>query len=429
MKLAWQAFQTFLTLGLAVLILSSSTLAPAAAEQQVHGYTRMIEFDYVSWTVDALLLKIGQASLSTPRYLTTNQQTQLVKNYIKLVQEIDATNYQIELIYADPKITDKTTALKSWQDKLAKLRDQRSVTGPVAEEIFQRQVSDILVRLGLGMGGQPVPPLLFHTTPLPYALIISPRSVIRQDDNISLDPNLTLDQMVALENQVEKSLDISALVTPIGGIGIYPTMVMSTSDLPWLGEVVAHEWTHNYLTLRPLGLNYYTSGQLRTMNETTANIVGHEVSLELQRVYYPEYLPKPNPSEDLGSKDNQSPAAATTLPPKFDFNKEMHITRITADQMLNDGKVADAEAYMEARRKVFWDNGYLIRKLNQAYFAFNGAYADSPGGGASGTDPVGPAVQQLRQQSKSLVDFLNRISQVTTFAQLQHLIEMNKTSG
>ncbi len=101
------------------------------------------------------------------------------------------------------------------------------------------------------------------------------------------------------------------------------------------------------------------------------------------------------------------------------FNKEMRITRVTVDQMLKEGKIDQAEAYMEARRQVFWNNGYLIRRLNQAYFAFNGAYADSPGGGAAGTDPVGPAVVELRSRSKSLVDFLQKISQMTTFAQLQ----------
>ena len=55
---------------------------------------------------------------------------------------------------------------------------------------------------------------------------------------------------------MEGGLDVSALVVAVGGIGIYPTMVMSTTDLPWLIEMVAHEWIHNYLTLCPLGVNY-----------------------------------------------------------------------------------------------------------------------------------------------------------------------------
>ena len=45
-----------------------------------------------------------------------------------------------------------------------------------------------------------------------------------------------------------------------------------------------------------------------------------------------------------------------------------------------------------------------MRKLNQAYFAFYGAYADQPGG-AAGEDPVGPAVRALRERSQGLADF------------------------
>jgi hypothetical protein len=64
----------------------------------------------------------------------------------------------------------------------------------------------------------------------------------------------------------------------------------------------------------------------------------------------------------------------------------------------------------------------LLRKINQAYFAFFGAYADSPGG-AAGEDPVGPAVRILREQSDSLADFVNTISWMTSFEQLQKAIQ------
>jgi hypothetical protein len=99
----------------------------------------------------------------------------------------------------------------------------------------------------------------------------------------------------------------------------------------------------------------------------------------------------------------------------------MHTTRVTADALLAQGKISEAEAYMEAQRKVFWDNGYPIRKINQAYFAFYGSYADTPGG-AAGEDPVGPAVRALRAQSASLKEFLERISVMTTFAELQKAV-------
>ncbi|HEX9091699.1 MAG TPA: hypothetical protein VF831_09435, partial [Anaerolineales bacterium] len=77
--------------------------------------------------------------------------------------------------------------------------------------------------------------------------------------------------------------------------------------------------------------------------------------------------------------------------------------------------------YMEQRRQFFWENGYHYRKINQAFFAFYGAYADQPGGPA-GADPVGAAVRLLRQNSPSLENFINRISWMWKFEQLQKAV-------
>lgn len=76
---------------------------------------------------------------------------------------------------------------------------------------------------------------------------------------------------------------------------------------------------------------------------------------------------------------------------------------------------------MELRREYMWANGYHIRKLNQAYFAFYGAYADQPGG-AAGIDPIGEAVRLLRAKSTSLKDFINRIAWMWNFNQLEKAV-------
>ncbi len=95
-------------------------------------------------------------------------------------------------------------------------------------------------------------------------------------------------------------------------------------------------------------------------------------------------------------------------------------TRVEVDRLLAAGEVAEAEAYMEARRQMFVSNGYPIRRLNQAYFAFYGAYADTPG--ATGSDPVGPVVLALREQSDSLRDFLVTVAGVASFEELQSIV-------
>jgi hypothetical protein len=76
---------------------------------------------------------------------------------------------------------------------------------------------------------------------------------------------------------------------------------------------------------------------------------------------------------------------------------------------------------MEAQRLIFWEHGYVIRKLNQAYFAFYGSYADSPIGPA-GEDPVGAAVRELRANSSSLIEFVNRMAWLASFEDLQNVL-------
>jgi hypothetical protein len=158
------------------------------------------------------------------------------------------------------------------------------------------------------------------------------------------------------------------------------------------------------------------------MNETTASISGDEVGSYVLQKYYSELLTSGHkPDFAMSFRESFLPSNGGDDPAPIDFRAEMHETRVTADKLLAEGKIEEAETYMEQRRQVFWDNGYLLRKLNQAYFAFHGAYADVPGG-AAGEDPVGPAVRALREQSDSLADFINTIAWMTSFEQLKQAI-------
>jgi hypothetical protein len=397
-----------------VSLLGGSTLLISAEPyDSARRYTRSDEFDFVNWTLDAFGVKLVQASLGTPFYFDEPSRHQIVVDYFHLMDNILQDENQLDLFYTDPSVRDPAAASAAVRDKLAPLYARQRQIGPLAESILQEQISTTLADLGLTSAGQPVPPVLFHMTPLPYNLVISPRDKIQEDASISLIPDLSVDQQVALEDRVDRGLDVSSLVVPVGGIGTYPTMVERTTDLDWLSDTIAHEWTHNWLTLHPLGLNYATSPELRTMNETTADIVGSEVGKAMLKRYYPELSIEYTPQ---AVSLPRGPAKAD-----FNFRAEMHTTRVHVDELLAQGKIAEAETYMEQRRQFFWNQGCAqcaIRKLNQAYFAFYGAYAAVPGG-AAGEDPVGPAVRALRAQSSSLAVFLNKIAGMSSFEQLQ----------
>jgi hypothetical protein len=404
-----------------ITLLNSSAPRPQDEVDRVRAYTRDIEFDYLSWMLNASRLKVQQGTVGIPGYLTRESATIAVSDYLQITQEILRAEDALNRLFADPAIPDKQTASVVIRKSLALLKGRQAALAPIAEGVLQGQVSQVAADFGLTTLGQSIPAILFHSSPVPNALIVSPRDHIEQIANISLVTDFALDRQVALESRVDQGLNVASLVVPIGGVGVYPTMIMQTTDLAWLVSTISHEWTHNYLELRPLGQLYDASPELRTMNETTADISGTEIGAEVMKRYYPGYLGSMHSGPSLATFPQMAPNADRPVDVPFDFNTEMHTTRVTVDAFLAAKKITEAEAYMETRRQIFVQNGYFIRKLNQAYFAFYGAYADVPGG-AAGEDPVGPAVRALRSRSKSLADFINRIAWMTSFKVLQEAV-------
>ena len=407
------AFWLTIILLMMAMMLGASIVSPSDSLERVRAFTRSIEFDYVSWTLESLGIKLGQTALDVASYLPKGDRSSTVLGVLDLINQINQVETKLNDIYADPNISDPAASSVDLRTQLVDLQDQRARLEPLAEAVLQDQVNEIASEAGLTFGGQAFPPVLYHTTPPPDALIISPRNIIRQDQDISISPDISIDEIVALEKRVDQSLNVSSLVVGIGGIGLYPTMVMETTNINELTTVVAHEWVHNYLTLHPLGLSYMNSPELRTMNETVASIAGNELGRAVVQKYYPAFLPLEAPETELVTDQNQAAS-----PPVFDYMAEMHRTRVNADKLLAEGKIDQAETYMELRRQFLWDHGYHIRKLNQAYFAFYGAYADEPGG-AAGEDPVGAAVRLLRDKSVSLSNFINRMAWMWNFEQLK----------
>lgn len=410
------------SISLAILFLSLTTSVPrfGSDSEQVHFLSQDHAFDYTSWSYKAAWSKFGQAALGSPRYFDQAEQLRTVREYLKLMDDIQLLENDIRRIYADPAIVDPRAASVQERARLDDLQNQFQVLAPLAEATLEMQVTEAIDDLGLTVGGQPIPWVLFKITPLPQNLVVSRRDRVEQKTSYLLDPNLTVEQAESVESLVDDKMDVSSLVVPIGGVAFYPTMVMRTTSLGWLSDTIAHEWIHIYLAYQPLGWNYTTTPELRTMNETTASIAGNEIGRMVMERYYPELLHRYDSTRQLAAVESGL-IGPGTFPPPFDFRAEMHKTRVQADELLAAGKIEEAEAYLEARRQIFWERGYAIRKLNQAYFAFYGAYADAPGG-AAGEDPVGPAVRELRARSASLKDFLDEIGRMDSFDDLKAAI-------
>jgi len=409
-----------------MLPVTGSTVDPTDELGQIRAYSRDYEFDYVTWTISAMARKLSQTSLKVDQYLTESDKRALILEYLELRNEVSALQGELSNLLSDPAQENQKQRENALRAELERKEDSRIGLAPFVEQVLQDQLNSALVDLDLAYGGVLVPSVLYKSEPNSFALIVSPRDEIRQAANLMLVRGLTLDEIIHLEEDIETNLNLSALVVGIGGVGLYPSMIIETGNLDWLLHVVSHEWTHNYLTLRPLGMFYGTSPELTTINETVADLSADAIQRKAFELYYPERLP-PEPEQKTDEeplpKDSEE---ELLLPPEstFDFRTEMHNTRLEVDRLLAEGEIDEAEGYMEQRRILFWENGYQIRRLNQAYFAFHGSYAAQPGGaaGEEGVD-LGAELRELNQKTTSYQEFMRLVAWKWRLDQFEGLFE------
>lgn len=381
--------------------------SPALLGLQMRRATADWSFDLLRWEVNALTEKARAAINDPAAGLSAIEGSSLVTAY--LARARDLRQMEAQLAKTDLSVTDRAL-LKARHTQLHNLQESKR---PVAEAVLQGQVASVLRDMGIGVAGNPWPPVLFTFTESPRKLVVSPRSRITTQQSMILNPGMPAEAMNATEAAIEASDDsVSAYVTATGGMGAFPTMVVEDASLPWILSTVAHEWVHTYLAFFPLGFNYGSSQENTTINETVADIVGDEVGQRVLERYYSDYI---------AQRKDDIPRAQRAEP-SFNFVAEMRETRQTVDKLLKYGRVADAEHYMEIRQLLFAENGYNLRKLNQAYFAFHGSYGTSAAADVLNPDALGPRIQHLRLLLEDAPTFLRAIRSITDRVGLEELI-------
>jgi hypothetical protein len=424
-RLAWGLFVRLAILVLLLALLGNGAQRDTSLRGRVTALARDHLFDYVDWEANALWGKARQELFGAEPFLADDTQTTLVIAYLGRVAEAQQLEAQIERLYADPSVSDPDTATAPLRQQRDALRAQLADDQPLVESVIEAQVSAVLVDEGFAALGQVLPPVSMHFSEVPALLVVSPRDRIEFAVDLNLYA-LTVEERAALEDRIDTTLDVSSLVANLGGLSLYPSMIIETSGLARAFEVTAHEWSHHYLVFYPLGWEYGTLPETRIINETVATFFGREIALKVLARYYPEIPPPVYPSFLNVPTPAETPAPAEVprdpdAPQPFDYGREMNRTRVTVDYLLWLGKVNAAETYMEYRRRAFVRHGYAIRKLNQAYFAFYGGYQGEPGAG--GTDPTGPAIEELRTLSPDLKHWLVTLRAITTRDQLLAALE------
>lgn len=293
--------------------------------------------------------------------------------------------------------------------QLPSLRGERTDIANTVQRILEGRLTRVIKEAGLTrrFGGDVVwPPVNIEFQNPPSVLVKSPRNEIRKESEQLLEGDLPIERAEQLEANAERDGKTSALVVQIGGIAMYPAIIPEDSDYAFIMDDIAHEWMHHYLYFTPLGRRYFDSGKLTTLNETVADLVGQELGARLVAEY------------PLGPSYVSSGGVLASPAPAIDFTAEMRDLRRQVEALLAQGKIDDAERLMEEKRRYLADNGYYIRKLNQAYFAFHGSYADSAGS----IDPIGPKLDSLRKESPSLKTFVERARDLTSESDLDRAL-------
>ena len=330
-----------------------------------------------------------------------------IDNEVQIVTEYFTTVARIKSLRSEGDQASLRAELNRLQERKIALEDtvERIIARQIKESLGQQGIFnpiDKYIRLKVSF-----PPLNFKLEKPPHLLVISPRDRIETTRKIVLRQNLSLEEIKTTEAEVDK-LGVSSLVVELGGLSTYPSFVTDDANLRFTIDTAAEEWIHQYLVFKPLGFRYLLdligvskNYEIATLNETAASMISKEISSVVYGKYYSQYENGTNQSDTEESG--------------VDFNREMGEIRRVVDEYLAQGEIEQAEEFMEQKRQYLASMGHYIRKLNQAYFAFHGAYADRP----TSIDPIGFELKELRSQSASLKDFLDTVAGITSRQELR----------
>ncbi len=389
-------------------------------------------YSIVNWELSHLPDKWARRAIAafTPGGQASADSLASAEEFFRLGWEL--TNLERQLRFPTTAGPERDEA--SLRREIARKEDrQRALRGEV-EELIEGRLSQVAKQEGLAGIGGVFPPVDTVFTSSPHLLVISPRERIERLSDYLLAPGLGSDEKEALEEeiaalgparrparlsqvtsragQVASEPDWSVYVANTGGLSVYPSVVADSYGLHNAVEIAAHEWLHAWLFFKPLGRNFRSSGEMLTLNETVATIAGRELGDAVLESLTGQPVQRPH----------ANPPPAEPEPQVFNFQTEMRRTRLQVDELLAAGRVEEAEAYMEEQRLMFVERGHLIRKLNQAYFAFHGTYATSP----ASVSPIGGQVEELRRSSASVGEFLKTVAQFATYEEFLDYLERLK---
>ncbi|MEE2880382.1 MAG: hypothetical protein VX643_00095 [Chloroflexota bacterium] len=406
-------FSFYLLMAMGLFIVGTSDYRPSYVDRVIAPF----KYSLLEWELGHISDKwIYRLKDSVFGYPSADRRTSLVevREYFELGKTLNhlrpsVIDNQVEIPHVlsnERKVDSKTEALKLIQNKREILKDR-------VEETIENEIWEVLRSLQLSSTIGIWPPVDVVFSGAPHVLVISPRDEIALKYTALLTYGLTPGQKSYIEDKVGLLENHSVIVEDLGGVAVYPSVVSEQLGIRRSLVVAAHEWLHHWFFFKPLGQRFWTSNEMTILNETVATIAGEEIG----RLVYSRI----NQEMDDGSSSLAAGVPETSYNQSFDT--VMRETRKQVGALLSEGRIEEAEDYMAQRVLLFRENGYYIRKLNQAYFAFHGMYGTS----AASASPIGEQVRLLRSETSSLQEFLRLVSSFKDYEEfVRHLESLDQ---
>jgi hypothetical protein len=341
----------------------------------------------------------------------------IIDDYLQLARKVQKENDRIEGVLIRRSATKGSAAaakeLVPTAEALKLLQKEKSALQGKAEEAVEAEISTLLAEMGFESRiGLIWPPVDIKFEKPPTLLVLSPRDKITLIGSVLLDPDLKGVERDRIETEILEQHNLVGLVDDLAGLATYPNIVSDLYTTRTIMRTAVHEWMHAYFFFKPLGKNLRKSETMFSINETTADIIGRELGdIVFERI-----------GGDLTISASRYAPAEDINP---NFTRVMRETRQRTEELLNEGKIEEAEQYMREQQWFLRLRGYSLRKLNQAYFAFRGRYAESP----ASTSPLGDQLKELRSLLPSAAAFINEISEVGSHQEFLDLLERKRAEA
>ena len=406
---------------LVLVVLAVATLGLGKDELRLNPAQRVAfphTYNLLEWEAGNFLAKwVHRVDAAMPwNSISDAEKRTQVLEYFRLGEQISRLDTQMQRLVAQGGHASGGDVVLT-AARIAEAESARNRIKDNVEEGLEAEISAVLAKQGLSSRLAFIfPPVDIRLGEPPKLLVTSPRDRIARTHDVLLYSDVSVERSETMEDALADTWDLSALVVDVGGVATYPASILSTLSLQATLRIASHEWLHHYLFFRPLGFNISSSSEMLTLNETFADIASREIGDQAFEAF--EGV-RPAPSlPDVGSTTE---ALLPEADGGFDFAAEMRKTRRRVDELLDDGRVEEAESYMEERRGLFVENGFSIRKLNQAFFAFSGTYAESP----ASISPIAGQLHEYRSLMPDLNTFITTMSKFSSYKQfldsLEHL--------